>query len=293
MNTDGASSSGVPQPQTDAEKWILARLAAVTAEARAQFAAYRFDLLAQALYEFAWNEFCDWFVELAKPALGGDDAAAAASTRHTLLYVLEALLRLLHPLIPFVTEELWRQVAPRLGIAAATVSLRPYPAEADFAGHDYAAAEADIEWLKAMVSGLRRVRSELGVSPGKPVRLLLADGVDADRARVARFDSQLRFLLRLESIEWLAAGAAAPAAAAAVVGELKLLVPLEGLVDLDAERARLDKEIARICAEKEKSEAKLARFSEKVPPAVVEQERQRLADWTTKLAALAEQRARL
>ncbi|RRN79816.1 valine--tRNA ligase [Pseudoxanthomonas sp. SGD-10] len=293
MNTDGASFSGVPQPQTDAEKWILARLAAVTAEARAQFAAYRFDLLAQALYEFAWNEFCDWFVELAKPALGGDDAAAAASTRHTLLYVLEALLRLLHPLIPFVTEELWRQVAPRLGIAAATVSLRPYPAEADFAGHDYAAAEADIEWLKAMVSGLRRVRSELGVSPGKPVRLLLADGVDADRARVARFDSQLRFLLRLESIEWLAAGAAAPAAAAAVVGELKLLVPLEGLVDLDAERARLDKEIARICAEKEKSEAKLARFSEKVPPAVVEQERQRLADWTTKLAALTEQRARL
>src|SRR5690606_6981241 len=219
MNTDGASFDGAPQPVTDAEKWILSRLAAVTAEARAQFAAYRFDLLAQALYEFAWNEFCDWFVELAKPALGGDDAAAAASTRHTLLYVLESLLRLLHPLVPFVTEELWRQVAPRLGITETPVSLRPYPAEADFAGQDYAAAEADIEWLKAMVSGLRRVRSELGVSPGKPVRLLLADGVDADRARVARFESQLRFLLRLESVQWLD-GAAAPASAAAVVGEL-------------------------------------------------------------------------
>ena len=292
MNTDGASFSGAPAPVTDAEKWILARLAAVTAEARVQFAAYRFDLLAQALYEFAWNEFCDWFVELAKPALNGEDAAAAASTRHTLLHVLESLLRLLHPLVPFVTEELWRQVAPRLGIDEATVSLRRYPRNEDFAVQDYAAAEADIEWLKAMVSGLRRVRSELGVSPGKPVRLLLADGVDADRARVARFESQLRFLLRLESVRWLD-GATAPTAAAAVVGELRLLVPLEGLVDLDAERARLDKEIARIASEKDKSEAKLARFSDKVPPAVVEQERQRLADWTTKLAALTGQRGQL
>ncbi|WP_028916492.1 valine--tRNA ligase [Pseudoxanthomonas sp. J35] len=291
MNTGGADFNGAPQPVTDAEKWILARLAAVTAQAQEQFAAYRFDLLAQALYEFAWNEFCDWFVELAKPALNGEDAAAAASTRHTLLYVLEALLRLLHPLVPFVTEELWRQVAPRLGIDGRSISLQPYPTPADFAGQDHAAAEADIEWLKAMVSALRRVRSELGVSPGKPVRLLLADGVDADRARIARFDSQLRFLLRLESVEWLD-GATAPASAAAVVGELKLLVPLEGLVDLEAERARLDKEIARIAGEKERSEAKLAKFSDKVPPAVVEQERQRLADWTTKLAALTEQRAR-
>ena len=292
MNTDGASFSGAPSPVTDAEKWILARLAAVTAEARAQFAAYRFDLLAQALYEFAWNEFCDWFVELAKPALNGDDAAAAASTRHTLLYVLESLLRLLHPLVPFVTEELWRQVAPRLGIDAASVSLQPYPQAEDFGARGYADAEADIEWFKAMVSGLRRVRSELGVSPGKPVRLLLDGGTDADRARVVRFESQLRFLLRLESVQWLD-GAAAPAAAAAVVGMLKLLVPLEGLVDLDAERTRLDKEIARIAGEKDKSEAKLGKFSDKVPPAVVEQERQRLADWTTKLAALSAQRALL
>src|SRR5690606_15212435 len=130
------------------------------------------------------------------------------------------------------------------------------------------------------------------VSPGKPVRLLLDGGTDADRARVARFESQLRFLLRLESVQWLD-GAAAPAAAAAVVGMLKLLVPLEGLVDLDAERTRLDKEIARIAGEKDKSEAKLGKFSDKVPPAVVEQERQRLADWTTKLAALSAQRALL
>ena len=292
MNTEGCRFAGVPQPRTDAEKWILARLAAVTTQAQEHFAAYRFDLLAQVLYEFAWNGFCDWFVELAKPALQGEDAQAAASTRHTLLYVLESLLRLLHPLVPFVTEELWRQVAPRLGVEGDSISLQPYPQPEDFAGQDYAAAEADIEWFKAMVSALRRVRSELGVSPGKQVRLLLQAGSAADRERLARFDSQLRFLLRLESVQWLDSDAA-PASATAIVGELKLLVPLEGLVDLDAERARLDKELARVGAEKDKSQAKLDRFTDKVPAAVVEQERQRLADWTAQLTGLQQQRARL
>ncbi len=293
MNTEGFSATGTPQPKTDAERWILSRLAKVTAEAGTQFAAYRFDLLSQALYEFAWNEFCDWFVELAKPALNGDGAAAADSTRHTLLYVLESLLRLLHPLTPFVTEELWQQVAPKLGIDGGTVSLRPYPVASDFADQDYAQADADVEWLKTMVSALRRVRSELNVSPAKTIRLLLQDGNDHDRARVARFASSLSFLLKLDDIAWMEAGADAPASAAAVVGELKLLVPLEGLVDLDAERARLDKEIARVSGEKDKSEAKLAKFTDKVPPAVVEQERQRLAEWSSQLAALHAQRAKL
>ena len=301
MNTEGFSATGTPQPKTDAERWILSRLAQVTAEAEAQFAAYRFDLLSQALYEFAWNEFCDWFVELAKPALSkaegpalnGSDKDAADSTRHTLLYVLESLLRLLHPLTPFVTEELWQQVAPKLGIDGGTVSLRPYPVASDFAGQDYAQADADVEWLKTMVSALRRVRSELNVSPAKTIRLLLQGGNDHDRARVARFASSLSFLLKLDDIAWMEAGADAPASAAAVVGELKLLVPLEGLVDLDAERARLDKEIARVSGEKDKSEAKLAKFTDKVPPAVVEQERQRLADWSSQLAALHAQRAKL
>ena len=284
-----------PSPHTDAEKWILARLAKTAAEAEAHFAAYRFDLLAQSLYEFAWNDFCDWFLELAKPALNGDDAEAAASIRHTLLHVLEALLRLLHPLTPFISEELWRQVAPRLGSDAATISLRPYPVPADFAGQDYAAAEADVEWLKAMVSALRRVRSELGVAPSRQIQLLLQAGGEADRARIQRFDSQLRFLLKLEAIQWLPAQADAPPAAAALVGELKLLVPLEGLVDLDAERTRLDKEIKRVRAEIGKCEAKLgnATFVQNAPAAVVEQERQRLADWSGQLSALEGQRSKL
>ncbi len=291
MNTEGFSADGAPEPTTDAEKWILARLATTADEARAHFTSYRFDLLAQTLYEFAWNDFCDWFVELAKPALLGDDAVAANSTRHTLLHVLEWLLRLLHPLIPFVTEELWRQVAPRVGITDATISLRPYPAPDSDLIARCAQATTDVEWLKQMVTALRRVRSELGVSPGKQVPLLVQVGSDAARARLQRFDSQLKFLNRLDRID--AVDGDPPPAATGLVGDVKLFVPLEGLVDLGAERARLDKEIARVLAEKDKSAAKIAKFSDKVPAAVVDQERQRLVDWTAQHDALAAQRARL
>jgi valyl-tRNA synthetase len=157
---------------------------------------------------------------------------------------------------------------------------------------DYEQVEQDVEWFKQCVKALRRVRSELGVSPGKPVALLLQGGGANDKPRVTRFTSQLQSLLKLESITWLD-GTEAPASAAAVVGELRLLVPLEGLVDLDAERTRLDKEIAKVASEREKSEAKLAKFSDKVPAAVVDQERARLVDWTSQLSALQEQRAKL
>ncbi len=288
---DGARFEGAPSPRTDAEKWILAGLDRTCAEAAAHFAEYRFDLLAQTLYEFAWNQFCDWFLELAKPALQpGGDAADADSTRHTLLYVLDALLRLLHPLAPFVTEELWQSVAPRLG-KSGSIMVQPYPQPGDIDAAAFGGAAGDIEWLKDAISALRRIRSELGVSPAKQVSLLHRGGDAADAARLARFDAQLRFLCRLDRIEALAGEP--PAAAPALVGELQLFVPLEGLVDLGAERARLDKEIARVAAEKDKSEAKLAKFGANVPPAVVGQERQRLADWSAKLDALSAQRARL
>jgi valyl-tRNA synthetase len=285
-----AEGVALPQPRTDAEKWVLAQLERTSAEAAEHFVSYRFDLLAQCLYEFTWNQVCDWFLELAKPALNGDDADAANSTRHTLAYVLEALLRMLHPLIPFVTEELWQAIAPKLG-KSGSIMLQAYPQPGEIDSSAYAQAEADIEWLKAMVSALRRIRSELGVSPAKQVSLLVRGGHADDAARIARFDPQLRFLCKLERIETLAGDP--PAAAPAVVGELQLFVPLQGLVDLDAERARLDKEIVKVAAEKDKSEAKLVKFGSGVPATVVEQERLRLADWSSKLAALTEQRARL
>ncbi|WP_058833738.1 valine--tRNA ligase [Luteimonas abyssi] len=293
MNTEGATFAGVPHPHTDAERWILARLSHASAEAATHFASYRFDLLAQGLYEFAWNEVCDWFLELAKPALNGDDEAAARSTRHTLLYVLESLLRLLHPLTPFVTEVLWREVAPRLDVAGATISLQPYPQASDVDAAAYAAAEGDIEWLKQMVSALRRIRSELGVSPSRQVTLLVQGGGEREDARLARFAGSLSFLLRLDRVDRVAGDP--PPAAAAVVGELRLFVPLEGLVDLDAERARLDKELKRVDGEIAKCNGKLgnATFVANAPAAVVEQERQRLADWNAQREGLAAQRARL
>ncbi|HWU68920.1 MAG TPA: valine--tRNA ligase, partial [Stenotrophobium sp.] len=236
-----------------ADHWIISRLQKVEAEAAEYFASYRFDLLAQTLYQFIWNEYCDWYLELTKPTLQADDEAAKRGTRRTLVRVLETWLRLLHPLMPFITEEVWQRVAPLAGKSGDSIMLQPYPiAQPDKINE---AAEADIEWLKAMVTALRRVRSELNVPPARLVTLLLADGDAADRARVERFASQLRFLNKLERIEFLDDAASAPAAATAVVGELTLLVPLEGLVDLDAERARLDKEIARVAGERDKSDA--------------------------------------
>ena len=303
MNCEGftvaaAATGGAapPAPSTDAERWILSRLARTVQEVEAQFAAYRFDLASQAMYDFTWNEYCDWFLELSKPALQGEDRAAADSTRHTLLYVLERLLCLLHPLIPFVTEEIWQAVAPRLGIAAGSISTQSYPQAAAAEGAA-ATAEADVEWLKQVVSQLRRIRSELNLPPAKAISVRLDNGRDSDRGRIAKFDSQIRFLAKVESLAWLdpSAVASAGACATGVVGELKLLVPLEGLVDLSAEKARLEKEIKRIQGEIGKCQGKLASetFVSNAPAAVVEQERQRLVDWTSQLATLSEQQRRL
>jgi len=295
MNCDGFSveSGAVPAPKTEAERWILARLHHCLAEVETQFAAYRFDLVSQALYEFTWNEFCDWFLELAKPALSGSDTAAADSTRHTLLYTLERLLRALHPLIPFITEEIWQNVAPRLQIATPSVSLQDYPRAADIAVD--ASAEADVEWLKAVISQLRRIRSEMNLAPGKAIPLLYTGGGAADRARVEKFGAQIAFLAKLDSQRWLESGEAEPAASAAIVGELKLLIPLEGLIDLGAEKMRLAKEIARVEGEIGKCNAKLGvpTFVANAPAAVVEEMRQRLANFSVELEGLREQQRRL
>jgi len=299
MNTDGVIASGAPQPTTEAERWLLAQFAKLLQEIDTQFTAYRFDLAAQAIYEFTWNTFCDWFLELAKPALGGDDAAAAASTRHTLIVVLEALLRALHPLIPFVTEELWQAVAPCRGLSADpargdSISRQSYPKVSEFAG-DYAEASAHIEWLKDVISAVRRIRSEMNVPPGKPVPLLFAGGDAKDRARSAQFADAIAFLCRAQSQQWLVDGDEAPPAAAAALGDLRILIPLAGLIDVGAERARMDKEIGRLAAEIAKAEGKLgnANFVANAPAAVVEQERARIAGFTAALAGLREQRERL
>ncbi|WP_243041828.1 valine--tRNA ligase [Dyella sedimenti] len=280
-------------PVTEAERWILTRLKQTLTDVEQHFASYRFDLLAQELYEFTWNEFCDWFLELSKPALNGNDAVAAASTRHTLLVVLETVLRALHPIVPFITEEIWHSVAPRLGLDAKFLLERPWPKAGEIVADD--AATAEIEWFKAVLSGIRRIRAEMNIAPGKTIPLLLADGDATDRARVAKFAAQIAFLARVDAPQWIEPGKDEPAAAAAVVGSMRVLIPLAGLIDLGAEKARLGKEIARIEGEIRKCEGKLgnASFVANAPAEVVAQERQRIADWTTQLTALREQAQKL
>jgi valyl-tRNA synthetase len=278
---------------TEAERWILTRLKRTLLEVEQHFVTYRFDLLAQALYEFVWNEYCDWFLELSKPALNGDDAVAAASTRHTLLVVLETVLRALHPIIPFITEEIWQAVAPKLGIHAESIFLRPWPKADEITADE--AATAEIEWYKNVLSGIRRIRAEMNIAPGKTIPLLLADGDASDRTRAAKFAAQISFLARVDAPQWIAPGADEPAAAAAVVGTMRVLIPLAGLIDLGAEKTRLSKEIAKIEGEIKKCENKLgnANFVANAPAEVVTQERQRITDWSTQLGALREQMRKL
>ncbi|WP_109124604.1 valine--tRNA ligase [Dyella sp. C11] len=290
---DGELVAPANGPVTEAERWILTRLKQTLTDVEQHFASYRFDLLAQELYEFTWNEFCDWFLELSKPALNGDDAAAAASTRHTLVVVLETILRALHPIVPFISEEIWHSVAPKLGLDAKFLLERPWPKAEDIAADD--AATAEIEWFKNVLSGIRRIRAEMNIAPGKTIPLLLADGDATDRSRAAKFAAQISFLARVDAPQWIESGADEPAAAAAVVGSMRVLIPLAGLIDLSAEKTRLSKEIARIEGEIKKCEGKLgnANFVANAPAEVVAQERQRITDWTTQANALREQAQKL
>ena len=291
MNLGEDAKVAPTKPTTEAERWILTRLRDTLATVKEQLAGYRFDLAAQALYEFTWNEFCDWFLELSKPALNGDDAAAVASTRYTLVHVLETLLRALHPIIPFVTEEIWQNVRPLLGIEGDTIMLRPYPEASDIEAD--ATATAEIEWVKDVLTGVRRIRAEMNISPGKVIPLLFANGDAADRGRAGKFAAQIAFLGRVETPVWVDGDE--PAAAVGVVGGMRVLIPLEGLIDVGAEKARLAKEIARIEGEVRKCEAKLgnANFVANAPAEVVEQERQRIADWTHQAQAMREQALKL
>ncbi|MEY2866849.1 MAG: hypothetical protein RIQ43_875 [Pseudomonadota bacterium] len=292
MHCEDFSAQGASPASSQAERWLLAQLAQTSHEVETHFAEYRFDLASTALYEFTWNTYCDWFLEFAKPALAGDDKAAADSMRHTLLSALEATLRLLHPVIPFITEEIWHAIAPKLGINGDTISTRSYPKAADFGKTD-AGAVADIEWLKAVVGNIRRIRSEMNIAPGKTIPLLWQSPQNDDRKRMANADAALKFLARLESIDELTGEA--PAAATALVGELQVFIPLAGLIDLDAEKSRLAKELKRIEGEIGKCRGKLSSdtFVANAPPAVVEQERQRLADWQAQKSALAAQLQKL
>jgi valyl-tRNA synthetase len=296
MNTEGqdCGQAGGDLALGPAERWIRSRLARAISEVRAGIDGYRFDQAAQAIYEFTWSEYCDWYLELSKPGLAaGGSEAERRGTRFTLVQVLETLLRLTHPLMPFLTEEIWQRVAPLAGVTGDTIMLRPFP-EADASLLDEA-AEAEMGWVMAVVLGVRRIRGEMNIAPGKLLPLLLQNGSDQDRAYLERHRVFVETLARLESITWLEPTDPAPESAVALVGELKLLIPMAGLIDKTAELARLGKEIERLRKDLERSEAKLASptFVERAPADVVEKERTRVAELQAALAKLAEQRGRI
>jgi valyl-tRNA synthetase len=291
---DCGDSGGALELST-ADRWIVSRLQRTVERVTEQFAAYRLDLVAQALYEFTWNEYCDWYLELAKPQLQAESTTAAAKrgTRRTLVCVLETLLRLTHPLMPFITEAIWQQVAPLAGKSGPTIMLQSFP-EAEKRRLD-PRAEAELEWLMACVLGVRQIRSGMDIAPGKPLPLLVQNA-DADaRALLADHGPLLQSLARLESLTVLADDQPAPEAATSLVGDLRLLIPLAGLIDTAAELARLDKEIARLEETVGRVRAKLdnAQFVAKAPAAVVDKERAKIADAQSALAQLGEQRARI
>ncbi|KPK55751.1 MAG: valine--tRNA ligase [Thiotrichales bacterium SG8_50] len=278
-----------------ADRWILARLQDTITQARDSVAHYRFDHMAQAIYEFTWNEYCDWYLELSKPVLTSEQSSAAAQrgTRHTLVTVLETLLRLTHPLMPFITEEIWQQVAPLAGRSGPTLMLQTYPL-ADAALADADAVE-EMRWVMDFVLGVRRIRSGMNIEPRKPLPVLLQSGSEQDRRRLGDYQHFITSLGRVESVTWLGADAEAPESATALVGEMKLLIPMAGLIDKEAEQARLEKEVSRRQQELERTQAKLANsnFVDKAPAAVVDKERQRLAEVREALETLLEQLARI
>jgi len=289
MNT-GEKTLPVPG-ETDYDvlsRWIRSALGRTINEVNAALADYRFDLAAKALYEFVWHEFCDWYLELAKPALADDaDAATARATRYTLASVLETTLRLLHPFVPFVTEEIWQRVRVPAGVDADTIMTTRWP---EAAAIDES-AEQDTEWLKTVISAIRSARTELGLAPGKPMPLMAQLGTDDDHERLERFGPLIQRLARIESIERVDDDRDSADSAVALAGNLRLLIPLAGLVDIGEELARLSKQLEREQKGLAQVEKKLAnqRFVDNAPAAVVEKERKRLEEHGSKVNELSAQ----
>ena len=278
---------------SSADLWITSRLHQVIAVTSQAIDNYRFDLASQAIYDFTWNEYCDWYLELAKVSLQSDDESLQRGTRKTLLSVLETLLRLAHPIIPFITEEIWQRVAPLSGVTAATIMLQPYPVSDS--SKIVPTAITQINWVMEFLLGIRRIRGEMNIAPGKPLSVLLQDGSSQDRLNMADTQIYLKKLGRLAEIEWLQNNQSIPESAIALVGDLKILIPMAGLIDKAAELARLEKEIQRLEKELPRIEGKLNNkaFVDKAPAEVIVKEQEKLAELTMNLKNLSSQHTKI
>ena len=297
MNTGSGTPGETGDPDlagettpTLADRWIRSRLQGLVRDVHFAFETFRFDVMAQRLYDFVWHEYCDWYLELSKPVLREGTEGERRAARRTLLEVLEAVLRIAHPVIPFLTETLWREIAPLLGRSGPTIMLEPFP-EVDEAASD-PGAEAELDWVRGIVEGVRNIRGEMDLPTGRPIPVLLAGWDATDAERLERNHTFLTQLARLERIELLADDAQAPPAAIQLLGSLRVLVPMAGLIDRDAELARLDKELERRRQEVARLEKKLANesFVAKAPAEVVAKERAKHGEAVDALAKLEAQR---
>ena len=280
-----------------ADRWIMSRFQRTVEQAHEHLATYRFDLLAQALYDFFWNEYCDWYLELSKPVLWDEENHPdhAQTTRLTLLSVLESSLRLCHPLMPFITEEIWQRISPLLDMRAQdedkSLMMQAYP-QVDKTLID-AEAEADIDWVKGIIIGIRNIRGEMDISPGKAIPVLLRNGSPEDRRRLEQNRLFLIKLAKLADITYLESTDEAPMCATQLHGDVEILVPLAGLIDKAAEAARLEKEIAKLEKNLAGINGKLsnAKFVDNAPKEIVDTERERARNNEAAIAALNEKLA--
>jgi valyl-tRNA synthetase len=297
MNTEGedCGTEGGEISLGIGERWIVSRLQQTVDAVVDAIEGYRFDLAAQAIYEFTWNEYCDWYVEFAKIVLNDPSASdeARVGARRTLVRVLEAVLRLAHPIIPFITESIWQRVRERAGKTGETIMHQPFP-RADAARVDEHSL-SEMQWVKEFVLGVRRIRGEMNIPPSLRLSVLLAGGDERDDARASEHRPYLAGLARLEHIERLPVGSEAPMSAKALLGSLEILIPLEGLIDVAAECARLEKEMGRVAKELARSRGKLANqnFTARAPEEVVAKEHSRVEEFSATLAKLEAQRATL
>jgi valyl-tRNA synthetase len=260
-----------------ADRWIISRLQRTEAAVEQAIANYRFDHASQAIYDFIWNEYCDWYLELSKPVLWDENASEAQlrGTRRTLVRVLETTLRMAHPLMPFITEEIWQRIAPLAGVHGETIMLQSYP-EADESKFD-STAEADIEWLQGVILSIRNIRGEMNIPPSRALNVLLNNGSNEDQRRLSENSKSLSKLAKLESIEWAGEGEL-PMSATQLVGNMEILVPMADLIDKEAELTRLSKEIDKLSKEIQRLDGKLsnANFVDRAPAEVVAKEREKL-----------------
>ena len=291
MNTEG-KDCGQPQPEdlSPADRWIISLMNRVEQDIAKGFADYRFDNIASSIYKFVWDEYCDWYLEVAKVSVQQGSEAQQRATRHTLLRVLEVILRLAHPIIPFVTEALWQSIAPLAGKTGDTIMLQPYPI-ADESLIDVE-AEAWMEQFKALTDATRNLRGEMSLSPSVRVPLIVEPGNEADRANMAVFAPYIQLLGKLAEVQIVDALPESPAAVS-IVGTTKLMLKVE--IDVAAERERLSKEIARLQGEIAKANGKLSNesFVARAPAAVVAQEKERVANFSATLEKMQEQLAKL